>query len=703
MRRNLKFIIVLCLLCLLSADAFADQPAADLRSLAEAGYTASYMEDGDTLVVVNSRAIDTVDITAVLRWDDQDNYYKRRPDSAMIQLLADGKPVGDAVTVVPDDDGNWSYVRVGMPVYQNGKAIVYSVSPVSDPDDYTSSVGDDGLSIVYRFNAEMITVNPKIRWNDDDDRDRERPEELTLRLLADGSLTEYKHTTNAGENWTHEFSVPRYLNEAEIEYAFDIVETVSGYTYRYDPDDKWTVTYTRQPAQKDFSVFVQWNDSDNADTGRPEQLFVQLYANGEPVGAPVTLTEDGGWKYIWEDVFAKENGVEIEYSARPVDNLEPDYTGEFNDNAEKTTITFSHEREITEIPFVIIWDDENNYDGKRPDSIELRLTSGGEEIETMNIDTTNSYHEDSFSGVHKYRDGKIASYEIEAVTDLREYTTEFKSDNGVTVITLKHSPSGLISKSISGFSNEQCKPWDVLTITLSMKNSGQNILTNIAVRDHLPAGATFIADSQYVTDFNEEAGDTITINGKRIDVNIGELLPGETRKIVYQATAQNPASFAGIPAYYNYGSEEPLADRSADPKYESNAAVSCYWDNGDTLPDKLPDTGFAPGRVTALASPKVKYSTYSELRVSIPKLGVDAVILGVPFSDGNWDVSWLGENVGWLQTTAYPGSTAAGNTVLTGHLTNQFGEPGVFSDLATLTYGDQISITAYGVTYTYMV
>ena len=703
MLRNFKLILVLCLLHLFAANAFAEQPAADSASLAELGYTATYGKDGDTLVVTNSRTIETADISAVLKWDDEENYYKRRPDSVTIRLLADGQPVGDEVVVSPGDDNAWSYTWKNMPVYSSGNVIVYSVSPVFDPPDYSSSVSDDGLNITYSFNAEMITVKPKILWDDDGDREQQRPPELTLRLLADGSVSEYKHMTNADENWTYEFSVPRYQNEVEIEYAFDVVESVPGYTYRYDPDDEWKVTYTHHPAQKDFSVFVQWDDSDNADIARPEQITVQLYANDQPFGDPVMLSESGGWEYTWEDVFVKWDGVEIEYTVRPLVNLEPDYISEFYDTAARTTITFSHEREITEIPFVVIWDDENDYDGKRPGDIELKLSFDGEEVEIVNIDATDSYYEGSFSGVYKYRDGEIARYKIEAVAAPSGYTVEFKSDNEATFIIFKHSPSKLVSKSIADYSNEQCKAWDILTITLSVKNSGQNILTNVAIRDHLPTGATFVADSQEMIDFNERAGDTITINGKRIDVNIGELAPGETREIVYQATAKNPASFAEIPAYYNYGSEEPLDSHSADPKYESDTVAPCYWDAGETLPDALPNTGFAPGRVTALSPMKVKYSVYSELRVNIPKLGVDAVILGVPFSDGNWDVSWLGENVGWLQTTAYPGSTAAGNTVLTGHLTNHFGEPGVFSNLAALTYGDLINITAYGVTYTYMV
>ena len=116
----------------------------------------------------------------------------------------------------------------------------------------------------------------------------------------------------------------------------------------------------------------------------------------------------------------------------------------------------------------------------------------------------------------------------------------------------------------------------------------------------------------------------------------------------------------------------------------------------------LPRTGFAPGVVTKLPPQSVGYD-YSHLYLQLPALGVRSEILGVPFDNGDWDVTWLGDNVGWLQNTAYPGSLDAGNTVITGHSINYLGRPGVFANLQMLSYGSPIVITAFGETYTYTV
>jgi len=122
-----------------------------------------------------------------------------------------------------------------------------------------------------------------------------------------------------------------------------------------------------------------------------------------------------------------------------------------------------------------------------------------------------------------------------------------------------------------------------------------------------------------------------------------------------------------------------------------------------TLPSGLPDTGFAPGQVTVL-DPRpdtLVYNSYSELWIEIPRLKEKMDIIGVPQVDGGWDVSWLGNDVGWLNGTAFP--TYAGNSVLTGHVVDANGLPGPFGSLNKLRFGDQVIIRAWGQRYIFEV
>ncbi|MBE7435823.1 MAG: sortase [Anaerolineales bacterium] len=120
------------------------------------------------------------------------------------------------------------------------------------------------------------------------------------------------------------------------------------------------------------------------------------------------------------------------------------------------------------------------------------------------------------------------------------------------------------------------------------------------------------------------------------------------------------------------------------------------------LPDKLPDTGFAPGVVTLLQKqPAEKAYRAAEVWLEIPRLGVKMPIVGVPLLDDKWDVTWLWNEAGWLEGTAFP--SWSGNSVLTSHVTLPNGEDGPFASLGELKWGDRIIVHAYGVSYEYEV
>lgn len=117
----------------------------------------------------------------------------------------------------------------------------------------------------------------------------------------------------------------------------------------------------------------------------------------------------------------------------------------------------------------------------------------------------------------------------------------------------------------------------------------------------------------------------------------------------------------------------------------------------------IPVTGFPPGRVSELPPQpaSLAYSLQPGLTLRIPALRLETNLLGVPLTDDGWDVSWLGDSVGYLNGTAFP--SWQGNSVLTGHVIDARGLPGPFYNLAGLQLGDQIQLDAFGHTYTYLV
>lgn len=116
----------------------------------------------------------------------------------------------------------------------------------------------------------------------------------------------------------------------------------------------------------------------------------------------------------------------------------------------------------------------------------------------------------------------------------------------------------------------------------------------------------------------------------------------------------------------------------------------------------LPNTGFTPGVFTNLPEGiSANYEADNGLSLSIPALGVTSEIVGVPRQDNDWDVRWLGNDLGYLDGTAYPGTL--GNTILAGHVYSSDGYPGPFIDLKSLNWGDELILNIYGEEFTYQV
>ncbi len=124
----------------------------------------------------------------------------------------------------------------------------------------------------------------------------------------------------------------------------------------------------------------------------------------------------------------------------------------------------------------------------------------------------------------------------------------------------------------------------------------------------------------------------------------------------------------------------------------------------DVSPLPAPATGFAPGVITLLPAQDAQsaYSIFEgELLISIPRISANARIVGVPTNERGWDITWLGTDVGWLKGSAAP--TWNGNSVLTGHVYDANGQPGVFSSLDQLMWGDDIIISMSGSQYVFEV
>ena len=97
----------------------------------------------------------------------------------------------------------------------------------------------------------------------------------------------------------------------------------------------------------------------------------------------------------------------------------------------------------------------------------------------------------------------------------------------------------------------------------------------------------------------------------------------------------------------------------------------------------------------------IAYASLGQMTIEIPTLGIKFLIVGASITNKTWDLTWLKDNVAYLEGSAYP--TTAGNTVLTAHVQDANKNLGPFSDIKGLQVGQNIYIHVNGQTYVYQV
>ena len=172
----------------------------------------------------------------------------------------------------------------------------------------------------------------------------------------------------------------------------------------------------------------------------------------------------------------------------------------------------------------------------------------------------------------------------------------------------------------------------------------------------------------------------------------------QTATATHTATTTSTATPTPTATPTRTATQTATATRTATP-----TSTATPTPTATTVPAVLPETGFSHRHVTVLsAQPAEKaYADLGNLWLEVPRLNLQMPIVGVPQVDGEWDVSWLGDQAGWLQGSAFP--TWSGNSVLTGHVWNAFNLPGPFQELGTLQYSDKVIVHAWGAEYIYEV
>lgn len=356
-----------------------ENPKDNPKSIAPAGYKVSepkILDEGHDKTIVEftdvTNTLITTDLEVEKAWKDSDNQFNTRPENIRVQLerklekdLANSsekwnlvEKEGAPITKEICATDNWKASFTGLPLYDDeGHEYVYRVVEtdlIYDRNVHidSSSESDDGRTIEAKLGNYLSKMETKYvedehkfmalitnelggdstklivrkNWKDENDRDRVRPDSVTVNLKRDGIIVDTQTITEDTEpTWTQKWNnLPLYKNGYSgtsgekssyivTEDAVDkYVTTISDITPLSTNLYEYTITNKHVPDKAVITADKKWLDSKNIYSTRPNEIYLRLMykydvesdAEYRPVvNYPKTTFDANGKMYASEGVF----------------------------------------------------------------------------------------------------------------------------------------------------------------------------------------------------------------------------------------------------------------------------------------------------------------------------------------------------------------------------------------------------------------
>lgn len=282
---------------------------------------------------------------------------------------------------------------------------------------------DDEKAFENTYTPAKTQVSVKKVWKDENNQDGKRPTSVTVKLIADGQDTGKTLELNAANGWTGSFTnLDADKGGTPIQYT--VVEvTVAGYTSEITGDaaSGFTITNSYSPETVDVKATKNWDDANNQDGKRPTKITINLLADGEKVASKeVQAAADGTWTATFEKLAKYKAGKEIKYT------VTEEAVAEYEATITDFTITNKYAPKEIDYKVTKVWNDANNQDGKRPESVTVQLykkvgnadpvaVEGKKLTLTAKEKTDDNTWVASFTNLPQYEAGKEITYSIKEV------------------------------------------------------------------------------------------------------------------------------------------------------------------------------------------------------------------------------------------------------------------------------------------------
>lgn len=362
--------------------------------------------------ITNSHTPATTSVSGTKTWEGSSVL----PESITVRLHANGEVV-KTQEVTPDAHGTWSYSFENLPKYEDGTEIVYSVTEDAI-DDWSAT--KDGYDFTNTYTPGKTSLFVSKEWDDAGDQDGLRPESVTVYLLADGERTGDALVLSADNNWSGDFT--ELLESKDGQAIVYTVEegAVAGYTQNVtegNPTTGYVIVNTHTPATTSVSGTKTWTGDGNP----PASITVRLHANGVPVDSQV-VTADDGWTYSFTGLPTYENGEEIVYS------ITEDALDGWSASESDFDLTNAYTPGETSVFVSKEWDDNDDADGLRPESVTVRLYANGERTEQTLVLSAANHWTGDFAELPEWNsDGTAITYTV-AEDAVSGYVAEVDGD-----------------------------------------------------------------------------------------------------------------------------------------------------------------------------------------------------------------------------------------------------------------------------------
>ena len=348
-------------------------------------------------------------ISVIKEWDDYDNIANLRPENISVDLYSDGEPFIRGVTL--DSNNNWEYTFNNLPLY----SISNLTAPINADDYKIETVLEDDFDVTIK----------KV-WPDDYSS---RPSRIFVKIYADD----------------------KYLVSVPLDKSNDYTRTIRNFN-KYDAEDGHEINYEFVDSTYLGSLDISKSEiyqvkhikvSLTNDELKQAGKSIELVSDGLIYGGAI-LEEANDWTYTFlnldkdSNVDIRErldsNGVvhlanytikesEVRYylssvssNSTSINPLMPSETKFFDDTEEKITssIKITNKLELINLTVSKVWDDKEDFYGKRPSDVTINVFENGEIVKSIVLNKDNGWKFE-LKNLPKYDNGKLINYSIDEV------------------------------------------------------------------------------------------------------------------------------------------------------------------------------------------------------------------------------------------------------------------------------------------------